>query len=95
MYQSGAFSERSVENGLRGLGWTQTLSKQNTRRSRTNQRDCGKLQCMTPNISLWLLIIKKIIFVQFVHNYGHGGYGVTLAPGTVKYAVNLLSSINE
>ncbi|XP_015379916.1 PREDICTED: D-aspartate oxidase [Diuraphis noxia] len=28
-----------------------------------------------------------------VHNYGHGGYGVTLAPGTVKYAVNLLTSV--
>jgi len=27
-----------------------------------------------------------------VHNYGHGGYGVTLAPGTVKYAVDLLTS---
>ncbi|XP_060869851.1 D-aspartate oxidase [Metopolophium dirhodum] len=30
-----------------------------------------------------------------VHNYGHGGYGVTLAPGTVKYAVDLLTSVNK
>lgn len=27
--------------------------------------------------------------VKVVHNYGHGGYGVTTAPGTAKYAVKL------
>lgn len=28
--------------------------------------------------------------IKVVHNYGHGGYGVTTAPGCAKYAVNLL-----
>lgn len=27
---------------------------------------------------------------KIVHNYGHGGYGVTTAPGTAKYAVGLV-----
>lgn len=27
--------------------------------------------------------------LKIVHNYGHGGYGVTSAPGTAKYAVEL------
>ncbi|XP_034934958.1 D-aspartate oxidase [Chelonus insularis] len=27
--------------------------------------------------------------VNVVHNYGHGGYGVTTAPGTAKYAIEL------
>jgi hypothetical protein len=32
-----------------------------------------------------------IVFLpQVVHEYGHGGYGVTVAPGSAKYAVNLL-----
>lgn len=36
--------------------------------------------------------LLKIIFASFqvIHNYGHGGYGVTSAPGTAKYAVELL-----
>lgn len=28
--------------------------------------------------------------VKVVHNYGHGGYGVTTAPGTAKHAVKLV-----
>ncbi|XP_076036286.1 D-amino acid oxidase 1 [Oratosquilla oratoria] len=28
--------------------------------------------------------------LKVVHNYGHGGYGVLSAPGTAKYAVNLI-----
>uniref|UniRef100_A0A182KB56 FAD dependent oxidoreductase domain-containing protein n=1 Tax=Anopheles christyi TaxID=43041 RepID=A0A182KB56_9DIPT len=28
--------------------------------------------------------------LRVVHNYGHGGYGVTTAPGTAKYAVKLV-----
>lgn len=27
--------------------------------------------------------------LKIVHNYGHGGYGVTTAPGTALYAVKL------
>ncbi|KAF5303992.1 hypothetical protein FQA39_LY01777 [Lamprigera yunnana] len=28
--------------------------------------------------------------IKMVHNYGHGGYGVTSAPGTSKYAVSMV-----
>ena len=28
--------------------------------------------------------------MKIIHNYGHGGYGVTTAPGTAKYAVKLV-----
>lgn len=28
--------------------------------------------------------------LKVVHNYGHGGYGVTTSPGTSKYAVSIL-----
>lgn len=28
--------------------------------------------------------------IKIVHNYGHGGYGVTTAPGTAKYVVKLV-----
>lgn len=28
--------------------------------------------------------------LKIIHNYGHGGYGVTTAPGTAAYAVHLL-----
>lgn len=28
--------------------------------------------------------------LKIIHNYGHGGYGITAAPGTAKYAVELL-----
>ncbi|KAM7343269.1 D-amino acid oxidase 1 [Cochliomyia hominivorax] len=31
--------------------------------------------------------------VKVVHNYGHGGYGVTTAPGTAKYAVKLVRDL--
>lgn len=31
--------------------------------------------------------------VKIVHNYGHGGYGVTTAPGTAKYAVKLAKDL--
>ncbi|XP_052873045.1 D-aspartate oxidase [Anopheles cruzii] len=30
--------------------------------------------------------------LRIVHNYGHGGYGVTTAPGTAKYAVQLVKA---
>ncbi|VVC33551.1 D-amino-acid oxidase,FAD dependent oxidoreductase,FAD/NAD(P)-binding domain [Cinara cedri] len=36
--------------------------------------------------------IETINGTAIVHNYGHGGYGVTLAPGTSKHAVDLLIS---
>ncbi|XP_025420564.1 D-aspartate oxidase [Sipha flava] len=35
--------------------------------------------------------MEQINNTVIVHNYGHGGYGVTLAPGTAKYAVDLLT----
>lgn len=31
--------------------------------------------------------------LKVVHNYGHGGYGVTTAPGTAKYAVKLVRDV--
>lgn len=31
--------------------------------------------------------------VKIVHNYGHGGYGVTVAPGTALYACDLVKEI--
>ncbi|KAI9583244.1 D-aspartate oxidase [Glossina fuscipes] len=31
--------------------------------------------------------------LKIVHNYGHGGYGVTTAPGTAKYAVKLMRDL--
>lgn len=27
--------------------------------------------------------------IRWIHNYGHGGYGVTCSPGTARYAVQL------
>ncbi|XP_050422325.1 D-aspartate oxidase-like [Adelges cooleyi] len=35
---------------------------------------------------------EKIKSAVVIHHYGHGGYGVTLGPGTAKYAVKLLLS---
>lgn len=31
--------------------------------------------------------------IKIVHNYGHGGYGVTTAPGSAKYAVKLVNDM--
>lgn len=31
--------------------------------------------------------------VKIVHNYGHGGYGVTTSPGTAKYATTLVRDV--
>jgi D-aspartate oxidase len=31
--------------------------------------------------------------MKIVHNYGHGGYGVTTAPGTAKYCVKLIKDV--
>ncbi|XP_071454372.1 D-aspartate oxidase isoform X2 [Hetaerina americana] len=33
--------------------------------------------------------------IKVVHNYGHGGYGVTTAPGTAKHAVNLFRQLHS
>lgn len=33
--------------------------------------------------------------LKVVHNYGHGGYGVTTAPGTAKHAVQLVKEIHS
>ncbi|PSN40985.1 D-aspartate oxidase [Blattella germanica] len=33
--------------------------------------------------------------MKIVHNYGHGGYGVTSAPGTAKHAVKLLRDLHS
>ncbi|XP_054285676.1 D-aspartate oxidase-like [Macrosteles quadrilineatus] len=33
---------------------------------------------------------ERVGNLTVIHNYGHGGYGVTAAPGTAKYAVHLL-----
>lgn len=32
--------------------------------------------------------------MRIVHNYGHGGYGVTTAPGTAKHAVRLVRDVH-
>lgn len=31
--------------------------------------------------------------LKIVHNYGHGGYGVTTAPGTAMYACSLVKEV--
>lgn len=31
--------------------------------------------------------------IKIVHNYGHGGYGVTSAPGTALHAVELVKEV--
>lgn len=31
--------------------------------------------------------------IKCVHNYGHGGYGVTASPGTSAYAVKLVKEL--
>ncbi|CRK92949.1 CLUMA_CG006587, isoform A [Clunio marinus] len=31
--------------------------------------------------------------LKIIHNYGHGGYGVTTSPGTAKYAVKLVRDV--
>ncbi|XP_069701261.1 D-aspartate oxidase [Periplaneta americana] len=33
--------------------------------------------------------------LKIVHNYGHGGYGVTSAPGTAKHAVKLVRELHS
>lgn len=43
-------------------------------------------------------IEKEIITIngrrlKIVHNYGHGGYGVTTAPGTCRYAVKVAKDV--
>ncbi|CAH0380899.1 unnamed protein product [Bemisia tabaci] len=37
---------------------------------------------------------EKIGKLLVIHNYGHGGYGVTAAPGTAKFAVDILKDIS-
>jgi hypothetical protein len=40
-------------------------------------------------------IIKYFdLWWQVVHNYGHGGYGVTAAPGTSKHAIKLMQELH-
>jgi len=41
-----------------------------------------------------LLETKKGV-IKIIHNYGHGGYGVTTSPGTAKYAVKLFKDIQS
>lgn len=33
--------------------------------------------------------------LKVIHNYGHGGYGVTVGPGTAKYVANLLKMFHS
>lgn len=33
--------------------------------------------------------------LKIIHNYGHGGYGVTTGPGTAMYAVDLLKMLRS
>lgn len=33
--------------------------------------------------------------LRIIHNYGHGGYGVTSSPGTAAYAVQLLNMTRQ
>ena len=43
----------------------------------------------------WSGYISNFHLLQIVHNYGHGGYGVTSAPGTAKYAVKLARELHS
>lgn len=36
---------------------------------------------------------QKGDLLKIIHNYGHGGYGVTTSPGTAKYVVQLVKTI--
>lgn len=49
-------------------------------------------------ISTSILIVKISkyfdLWWQVVHNYGHGGYGITAAPGTSKHAVKLMQQLH-
>ncbi|XP_026684145.1 D-aspartate oxidase 1-like [Diaphorina citri] len=47
---------------------------------------CG----LRPHRSLVRVEIEQIGRLKVIHNYGHGGYGVTTAPGTSRYAVQLV-----
>ncbi|XP_049959273.1 D-aspartate oxidase isoform X2 [Schistocerca serialis cubense] len=38
---------------------------------------------------------ENINGLKVVHNYGHGGYGVTSAPGTAKHAVQLVKEMHS
>lgn len=33
--------------------------------------------------------------LRVIHNYGHGGYGVTTSPGTAKYAVKIFRNMHK
>lgn len=40
-------------------------------------------------------ISNGLVSKMVVHNYGHGGYGISTAPGTSKYAVQLAKEIHR
>uniref|UniRef100_A0A8D9AUD4 D-aspartate oxidase n=1 Tax=Cacopsylla melanoneura TaxID=428564 RepID=A0A8D9AUD4_9HEMI len=50
---------------------------------------CG----LRPHRSLVRVETEKIGKLNVIHNYGHGGYGVTTAPGTAKHAVRLCQEL--
>lgn len=41
------------------------------------------------------LKIALLCFLQIIHNYGHGGYGVCMAPGTAIAAVNTAIQLHK
>lgn len=40
-------------------------------------------------------MIMLLFFFQVVHNYGHGGYGVSMAPGTAMESVDTAIKLHK